>query len=190
MSARRRALLLASAALAGCAMPVRERNLAGSVPPVTALQWRNFVDEKLRGQVRLGEPKGADAEAVGILQKSLERVWQSRLAAKPLQDAVEDQLEQLRLLASLSEQARYVLDVNVLRLDAGPLPLGSEGEAELHWQLRESGSGRLLFDRRLRSSGEVGWGLAWPPARLRAAKESALRANLLKLAEALVRLRV
>jgi hypothetical protein len=190
MSVRRRSLLALPALLSACAMPVRERPLAGGVPEVTALQWRNFVDPQLRGQIRLGKLEGSDPEASGFLQQALERVWHSRAPAKPVKDAIEDQLEQLRLLASLSEQARYVLDVSILTLDGGALALSSEGEAELHWQLKEAGSGRLLFDRRLRSSGEVGYGLAWPPARRRAAKESALRANLVKLAEALVRLRV
>lgn len=181
------ALLLAT--LAGCALPVREAPLQG-LDPMTTLQWRSFVDERLRGQVQLGEFKGADAEARGYVQKTLERVWESRTPAKPVLDALEEQLLQLRLLASAAQPARYVLDVEILRLAGGNLPLSSEGEAELQYRLREAASGRLVYERRLRSQGDVNPSLLWPPARQRAAKESALRANLLLLAHELVRLRV
>ena len=151
-------------------MPVREPPLQ-SLDALTALQWRGFVDERLRGQVMLGELKGADAEAVGYLQKTLERIWQSRTPDKPVRDAIEEQLHQLRLLANAAAPARYVLDVEILSLDGGPLPLASEGEAELRYRLREAGDGgRLVYERRLRSQGEVGYGQLWPPARQRAAQ--------------------
>jgi hypothetical protein len=185
------ALVLLCVLLAACAMPVREQPLREGLHPITALQWRGFVDEKLRGQVALGEIKGSDAEAVGWLQKTLERVWTSRAPQKPVSDAIEEQLHELRLLALAAQPARYVLEVEILALHGGPLPLGSEGHAELRYRLREAGDGgRLLYERRLRSEGEVGYGLLWPPARQRAAKESALRANLLKASQELVRLRV
>lgn len=170
-------------------MPVRERPLQ-ALEPVQTLQWRSFVDERLRGQVQLGEFKGADPEALGYVQKTLERLWESRTPPKPVVDALEDQLLQLRLLANAAQPARYVLDVEILRLSGGNLPLSSEGEAELQYRLREAASGRLIYERRLRSQGEVSLVQVWPPARQRAAKESALRANLLLLANELVRLRV
>lgn len=183
------ACLLCLAVLSGCALPVREPPLNG-LAPLTALQWRNFMDEKLRGQVVLGEIKGADPEAEGWMRSTLDRLWGSRALQKPLGDALETQLDQLRLLAG-APGGRYVLDVEILLLDAGGLPFGSEGAAELRYRLRESAEGgRLLYERRLRSTGELMPGLLWPPARTRAAKESALRANLLKLGEELARLRV
>lgn len=182
-------LLAAAGLLAGCALPVRETSLQG-LAPVQTLQWRSFVDERLRGQVQLGEFKGADPEARGYVQKTLERVWESRTPAKPVVDALEEQLMRLRLLANAAQPARYVLDVEILRLAGGSLPLAGDGEAELRYRLRESDSGRLVYERRLRSQGEVNPALLWPPARQRAAKESALRANLLLLAHELVRLRV
>ena len=64
-------VLVLLATLGGCAMPVREPPLQG-LAPVTALQWRNFMDEKLRGQVSLGEVKGGDAEAEGWLRATLD----------------------------------------------------------------------------------------------------------------------
>jgi hypothetical protein len=182
--------LLCCLLLAGCAMPVREQPLREGLDPITTLQWRGFVDEKLRGQVMLGELKGSDPEAVGYLQKTLERVWSSRAPAKPLRDAMEEQLHELRLLANAALPARYALDAEILSLAGGQLPLSSEGEIEVRYRLREVDSGRLVYERRLRSQGEIGYGLLWPPARQRAAKEAALRANLRKLSEELVRLRV
>ncbi len=190
MLVRPAAALSLSLALAGCAMPVREVPLHQGQNPITTLQWRGFVDERLRGQVQLGELKGADAEALGWMRKTLDHVWGSRAAAKPVADALEEQLDALRLLANAALPARYALDVEILRLDGSNLPLGSEGEAEVRYRLREIDSGRLVYERRLRSQGDVGYGLLWPPARQRAAKESALRANLLRLSEELVRLRV
>lgn len=186
----RSSALLACLLIAGCAMPVREQPLRDGLDPITTLQWRGFVDEKLRGQVMLGELKGSDPEAVGYLQQTLERVWSSRAPAKPLRDAMEEQLHELRLLANAALPARYALDAEILSLGGGSLPLSSEGEVEVRYRLREIESGRLLYDRRLRSQGEIGYGLLWPPARQRAAKESALRANLLKASHELVRLRV
>lgn len=174
-------------------MPVREQPLQ-SLDPVTTLQWRSFVDEKLRGQVQLGQLVGSDPEAVGYLQKTLDRVWTSRAQAKPLRDALEEQLDALRLLANAAATGRYVLDVEILRLEAGGLPLSGDGEAELRYRLRENNaSGRLVYERRLRSQGELPWAGAahlWPPQRQRAAKEAALRANLRLIAQELVRLRV
>lgn len=185
------AIVLFCLLLAGCAMPVREPPLRDGLHPITALQWRGFVDDKLRGQVQLGEIKGSDPEAVGWLQKTLERVWTSRAPLKPVADAIEEQLHELRLLANAAAPARYVLDVEILSLGGGQLPLANEGHAELRYRLREVGEGgRLLYERRLRSEGEIGYGLLWPPARQRAAKEAALRANLLKASQELVRLRV
>lgn len=186
---RRRALLLLPSLLAGCALPVREQPLQG-LDPITTLQWRSFVDEKLRGQVALGELKGSDPEARGYLQQTLERVWTSRAPAKPIADALETQLQELRLLAGVGTPARYVLEAEILSLGGGQLPLSSEGEIEVLYRLREIAGGRLVYERRLRSQGEIGYGLLWPPARQRAAKEAALRANLLKLGQELVRLRV
>lgn len=184
--------LAATGLLAACAAPVREAPLQ-SLDPITTLQWRSFVDDKLRGQVALAPLKGADPEAVGYLQKTLDRIWISRAPAKPVADALGEQLEQLRLLANTAAPARYVLEVEILQLQGGPLPLGGDGEAELLYRLREAVTGRLLWERRLRSQGELGWGSPsslWPPQRQRAAKEAALRANLRRLAEELVRLRV
>lgn len=176
--------------LTACATPVREQPLH-SLDPITRLQWRSFVDERLRGQVALGDIKGSDPEAQGWMQKTLERVWSSRAPGKPIADALEEQLHQLRLLASVAVPARYVLDVEILQLEGGSLPLSSEGEVEVRYRLREAGEGgRLVYERKLRSQGEISPGLLWPPLRQRAAKESALRANLLRLSEELVRLRV
>lgn len=189
MNALRAAVVL-PLLLAGCAMPVRESPLREGLDPITSLQWRSFVDEKLRGQVRLGELTGADPEAVGYLQKTLERLWDSRAASKLLRDAVEEQLQELRLLANAALPARYLLDVEILSLAGGSLPLASEGEVEVRYRLREIDGGRVVYERRLRSQGALGYGLLWPPARQRAAKEAALRANLLKLGQELVRLRV
>gem|GEM_PF-4570364 len=137
----RSSALLACLLIAGCAMPVREQPLRDGLDPITTLQWRGFVDEKLRGQVMLGELKGSDPEAVGYLQQTLERVWSSRAPAKPLRDAMEEQLHELRLLANAALPARYALDAEILSLGGGSLPLSSEGEVEVRYRLREIESG-------------------------------------------------
>ena len=101
MSAKRRHLLFAlPVLLAGCNTPVRETRLK-AVDERTALQWRSFVDERLRGQIGLGSIKGSDPEAVGYLQKTLQWTWRSRLDERTVSDALEEQLRLLRLFASL-----------------------------------------------------------------------------------------
>ena len=111
-------------------------------------------------------------------------------------DALEEQLRLLRLFASSPDGGRYVLDVEVMQLDSDGYPFGSDGRAELRYRLRErtdraeGGEGRLIYERRLRTEGELPWLPLLPNHRQRLARESALRANLAKLAEELVRLRV
>ena len=193
MSAKRRHLLFAlPVLLAGCNTPVRETRLK-AVDERTALQWRSVVDERLRGQIGLGSIKGSDPEAVGYLQKTLQWTWRSRLDERTVSDALEEQLRLLRLFASMPGSGRYVLDVEVMQLDSDGYPFGSDGRAELRYLLREraeSGEGRLVYERRLRTQGELPWLPLLPNHRQRMARESALRANLAKLAEELVRLRV
>lgn len=189
MPALRPAALLAAFLMAACAVPVREQALR-EPESIATLQARNFVDDKLRGEIQVGEIKGTDPDALGYLQQTLDRVWRSRATQKTVGDALEEQLHELRLLASAARPGRYVLDVEILSLGSGGLPLSSEGEAEVRYRLREAQGNRVIYERRLRSTGDVPMGLLWPPLRQRAAKESALRANLAKLGQDLVRLRV
>lgn len=192
---RRHALFALPIVLAACNTPMREQRLQ-AVDERTALQWRSFVDERLRGQIALGNIKGSDPEAVGYLQKTLQWTWRSRLDERTVSDALEEQLRLLRLFASSPGSGRYVLDVEVMQLDSDGYPFGSDGRAELRYQLRERdpsndlGSSRLVYERRLRTQGELPWLPLLPNHRQRLARESALRANLAKLAEELVRLRV
>ena len=176
----RRALpLLMLTLLAACASPVHTPALA--LDDFQALQWRGLVDERLRGQVELGEVQGADRAAEG-----------SGTSEQTLLHALEDQLRALRLMAGAPQSARYRLDVQLLRLDLGGHVMSAKVEAELRYQLRERGEGgRVLYERKVRSAGSANWldhGAA--SGRKRLATEAALRSNLGMLARDLISIRV
>lgn len=191
MTVRRRLfLLLLPLGLAACSSAVR-------TPPLVlsdwqALQWRSFVDDKLKGQIELGEVQGGDAQAQGWMRQALAWAWGTPTRDQTVQDALEDQLRALRLLASAAQTARYRLDVQLLRVEAEGLLLSAQAQAEVVYRLRERGdAGRLIYERRVRSEGQAGWldhGLASDRQRL--AKEAALRSSLALLARDLVSLRV
>lgn len=193
MPVSRRLLLAASVSLAACARPVRTPPLA--LGEWQALQWRSFVDDKLKGQIALGDVRGGDPEAEGWMRKALAWAWGTPTRDLALQDALEDQLRALRLLAGAAQAARYRLDVQLLRVEAEGLVLGAQAQAEVLYRLRERGEGgeggRLVYERRVRTEGQAGWsdhGLAG--GRQRLAKEAALRGSLALLARDLVSLRV
>jgi len=191
----RRTLLIAlPGLLAGCGTPLRTPPLA--LTPRQALQWRSFVDEQLRGQIVLGEVHGADEPAVGFLQQALAFVWGSPLASQVVLDALEDQLRALRLLAGTPEAGRYRLDARLMQLEVvgliGGLVGSVEAQARVEYSVREREEpGRLIYQRQVRSAGKAGWlDHAFTADRQRLAKEAALRAGLLLLAQDLVALRV
>lgn len=190
MPVSRRLLLAATALLAACASPVRTPPLA--LGDWQALQWRSFVDERLKGQIELGEIQGGDPDAQGWMSKALAWAWGTPTRDPTVQDALEDQLRALRLLAGAAQSARYRLDVHLLRVEAEGLLLGAQAHAEVRYSLRERGEGgRLVYERRVRSEGQAGWldhGLA--SQRQRLAKEAALRSSLSALARDLAALRV
>lgn len=191
MSVPRRTLLAALPLLvAGCGTPLRTPPLA--LTPRQALQWRSFVDEQLRGQIVLGEVQGADEPAVGFLQKSLAFVWGSPLSGQVVLDALEDQLRALRLLAGTPDAGRYRLDARLLQLEVGGLIGSAEAQARVEYTVRErEEGGRLIYQRQVRSEGKAGWlDHAFTADRQRLAKEAALRAGLVLLAQDLVSLRV
>lgn len=191
MSVPRRTLLAALPLLAtGCSTPLRTPPLA--LTPRQALQWRGFVDEQLRGQIVLGEVQGADAPAVGFLRKSLAFVWGSPLSGQVVLDALEDQLRALRLLAGTPDAGRYRLDARLIQLEVGGLIGSAEAQARVEYSVRErEEGGRLIYQRQVRSEGQAGWfDHAFSADRQRLAKEAALRAGLVMLAQDLVALRV
>ncbi|MFO1252973.1 hypothetical protein [Inhella sp.] len=191
MSVPRRTLLAALPLLvAGCGTPLRTPPLA--ITPRQALQWRSFVDEQLRGQIALGEVQGADEPAVGFLQQALAFVWGSPVAGQVVLDALEDQLRALRLLASAAEPGRYRLDARLIQLEVGGLIGSAEAQARVEYTVRErEEGGRLIYQRQVRSEGKAGWlDHAFTADRQRLAKEAALRAGLVLLAQDLVALRV
>ncbi|MBB5202995.1 hypothetical protein HNQ51_000288 [Inhella inkyongensis] len=189
-TARRTVLLALPALLAGCSSAVQSPPLAISARQ--ALQWRSFVDDQLKGQIALGEVTGADAPAVGYLRKTLAWLWGSRTSPDTVGDALEDQLRALRLLAPLPGTGRYQLDTQLMALEAEGLLGPSEAQAQVEYRLREKGEGgRLIYQRRIRSQAKAGWlDHGFASERQRLAKEAALRASLMMLAQDLVALRV
>lgn len=175
--------------LAGCASSVRTPPLV--VSERQALQWRSFVDERLKGQIALGEVKGGDAAAQGWMKKTLAWFWGNPTRDQAVQDALEDQLRALRLLAAAPQPGRFQLDVQLLRVDAEGLLTGADAQAEVAYRLRERDGGRILYERRVRSEGSANWlDHALASDRQRLAKEAALRANLMLLTQDLVALRL
>lgn len=190
MSVSRRALLLSSLALAGCSTSVQTPQT--TISSRQALQWRSFIDDQLRGQIALGQIEGSDAPAVGYLRKTLAFLWGSRIDAQVINEALEDQLRALRLLAPLPGEGRFELDAKLLKLEVEGLVMSSDAQAVVLYSLHERGpGGKLVYQRRMRSHGEAGWlDHGFASERQRLAKEAALRASLVMLAQDLVTLRV
>ena len=191
MSVTRRTLLIAlPPLLAACGSTLQSPPLA--ISPRQALQWRSFVDEQLRGQIVLGAVQGADEPAVGFLRKTLAWLWGARVEGEALNEALEDQLRALRLLANAAEPGRYRLDTQLLRLEAEGLIGPAEAKAQVEYTLREAAEGgRVVYQRKVRSLGKAGWfDHGFASDRQRLAIEAALRAGLVMLAQDLVALRV
>lgn len=184
---RRRLLLLcAPLALSACGSAVRTPE---PLDARQALQWQAWIDPALKGQVSLGEVRGADAPAVGRLQQTLGWLWGQRTETAALADGLEDQLRALSLLAALPGQGRFTLDVELQQLQADGLLGAAEAQIAIVYTLREGS--RTRYQRRVRAQGSAGWAHhALASERQRQAKEAALRESLRLLAQDLVALRV
>lgn len=184
--------LLAATLLGGCGSTVQAPPLA--LKPMQALQWRSFVDPELRQQIGLGEVQGGDAAAASLLDKTLHWLWGSHTANEVVQDALEDQLRALQLFAPGPNPGRYQLDARLISLEASGLIAGAEATARVEYTVRErhpEGQGRILYQRQVRSQGEAAWlSHLMGSERQRLAKQAALRAGLMQLAQDLAQLRV
>lgn len=186
MPVNRRHLLGLLPALAACAAPVRTPPPLG---PRQVAQWQAWVDPKLQGQIALGQVSGADAPATGMLRKTLAWFWGTPAEAAVFSDGLEDQLRALSLLAALPGGGRFVLDAQVLQLQADGLVLGAEAQSQVLYTLREGD--KIVYQRRVRAQAQAGWGdHLLGSDRQRLAKEAALRESLRLLALDLVTLRV
>lgn len=186
MPVNRRHLLLLLPTLAACAAPVRTPTPAG---PRQVAQWQGWVDPQLQGQIALGQVSGGDAPAAGMLKKTLAWFWGTPADTSVLTDGLEDQLRALSLLAALPGSGRFVLDAQLLRLDASGLVLSAQAQSQVLYTLREGE--RTVYQRRVRAAAEAGWGAHLLGSdRLRLAKEAALKESLRLLALDLAALRV
>ncbi|MBH9551714.1 hypothetical protein [Inhella gelatinilytica] len=192
---------LALTALVGCGSTVQSPPLA--LKPLQVLQWRSFVDPQLRQQIGLGDVQGGDAGAADFLGQTLRWLWGTHTPNAVVQDALEDQLRALQLLAAAPHPGRYRLDARIISLEASGLLGGAEATARVEYTVRENlpeaqaapgaadGPGRILYQRQVRSQGEAAWlSHLMSGDRQRLAKQAALRAGLVVLAQDLVQLRV
>ena len=170
------AALLAAALAGGCGTPADPLNMR--LAPGDALQLRGFMPEALRGQIALGEI-GGGAETW--------RYWGSQVSAKALDQALEEALRSVGVLAPLPAGARYQLSAKLSALQQPdlkwqPQALVSDNRvlATVDYTLKDKASGAVLYQRSIRTAhtAELTEALLFPPERLRLANEGALRQSL------------
>lgn len=192
MKLARRTVLLGLPALAACGSTVQTPPLA--LKPMQALQWRSFVDPQLRHQIGLGQVEGGEPEAREFLDKALRWLWGSHTPNEVLQDALEDQLRALALLAATPQAGRYRLDARVITLEVDGLMGSADAKAKVEYTVREreaQAGATPIYQRQVRSQGQAGWlDHVLSGDRQRLAQQAALRAGLILLAQDLVALRL
>lgn len=170
------AALMAAALAGGCGTPADPLNMG--LAPGDALQLRGFMPEALRGQIALGEIAGG-AETW--------RYWGSQVSAKALEQAMEEALRSVGVLAPLPAGARYQLSARLSALQQPdlkwqPQALVSDNRvlATIDYTLKDKASGAVLYERSVRTAytAELGAALLSQPERLRLANEGALRQSL------------
>lgn len=160
------ALFLTVGLLAGCGTPSQSLNMV--LPAAEALQLRGFMPEALRGQVMLEAVVGGSETS---------RWWGSRVSSLALQDALEDSLRAVGLWAMTQQGARYQLKAELLSLVQPLVALDTTVTATVNYKLLDSSSGRLVYERSVRTAyqAEFGDAMLSQPERLRLANEGAIR---------------
>lgn len=160
------AFLLAASLLAGCGTPSQSLNMA--LPAADALQLRGFMPEPLRGQVMLETVKGGSETS---------RWWGSRVSSLSLENALEDSLRAVGLWAMTQQGARYQLKVELLSLVQPLVALDTTVTATVNYKLLDTGNGKLVYERSVRTAfkAEFGDAIVSQPERLRLANEGAIR---------------
>jgi hypothetical protein len=167
--------------LAGCGTP--SQPLPMVITPAEALQLRTWVPEVFKLQIAVAPVQGGEATW---------RWWGSKVSQDALQAALEDSLHAVGLRPLAPEPpARFELRTQLLSLEQPLAAAEVTVRAAVRYQLVERASGRLLFDRTLRSEERAGLSdaLFSQPERLRIANERVLRANFALMLRELLALR-
>lgn len=170
------ATLLAAVLASGCGTPAEAPNM--NLAPLDALQLRGFMPEALRGQIALREVSGGGETW---------RYWGSKVSSRALEEALEDALRSVGVLAPLPTAARYLLSARLVALQQPdlkwqPQALISENRvlATVEYTLIDKASGAVVYQRSMRSqhAAELSEALFSQSERLRLANEGALRESL------------
>lgn len=168
--------------LAGCGTPSRPLPMA--VSAADALQIRGWVPEALKAQVGVAPVTGGQPTG---------RWWGSKVSAVALQQALDESFHAVGMKPQAPEPApRFELQAELLELDQPLVPaVGVTVGVAVRYTLVDKAGGRTIYQRRIASSDEAGFGeaIVSPSERLRLANERALRANIDLLLRDLVTLR-
>lgn len=168
------------AALVGCGSPARPLELA--ITDVDALQLRAWVSPQMRRNIALLPVQGGQDTSMW---------WGTRISSMSLNQAYQESLRRLGLLADLPENGRYQLQVQVLALAQPNVPVAPEVAIAVRYTLTERVTGAPLYQRVLRTTQKAGIDASLDPTQqLRIATEAALRENIAELIRELASLQL
>lgn len=174
------AALASAALLTGCGTPARPLELA--VTEMDSLQLRSWVSPQLRRNVLLLPVRGGQETS---------RWWGSRVSDQSLNQAYQESLRRLGLMADVPDAGHYELRVQLLAMAQPPLPVQPDVAVSVNYTLTERGATAPLYQRTLRTNASAGVSDSLNPhEQLRMASESALRNNIAELIRELASLQL
>jgi len=170
--------------LAGCGTPAEAPQMGLSA--AESLQLRTWVPEMLKAQVSVGPVTGGQPTG---------KYWGAKVSNEALQEAVEDSLRGVGMLATRPGSGRYALQVQLVSLEQPLVALNMRVVATLVYTLVDKNadaSATPLYQRRLRTVHvtEFTEALIDPNERQRIASENAVRKGVLTVVRELIELRL
>jgi hypothetical protein len=173
------AVLATVAVLAGCATPARVDQMTVSPPAATAGALAN---SPLRSNVAIKDVTGG---------KDTNPMWVSNVGTGEFDRALEASLRAAGMLAATRQEGRYQLTAQLQKLDQPLFGASMTVTATVLYLLVERASGKTVFEQTLVTPYTAAWSDAFLGSeRLKLANEGAIRANIQRLIETLVGLKV
>lgn len=175
-------LLAACTALTGCGTP--SEALTMSIGAADALQLRTWVPQALRQAIEVGPVQGGQAT---------DRWWGSKISSEAMQQALDDTLRSVDLLAVAPGQgARFQLGTRLLKLEQPKVAADLKVTLAIEYLLVETATGKPVYQRTIHTThtAELGQALLSQPERTRLANEGAVRQSLVTLLRDLMALRI
>jgi len=176
--------LLAALLLAGCGTPAEAPQMG--LTAAESLQLRTWVPEALKAQITVGPVTGGQATG---------KYWGAKVSNEALQEAIEDSLRGVGMLATRPGAGRYALQAQLVSLEQPVVALNMKVTATLVYTLIDKSADKAappLYQRRLRTvhTTEFTEALIDPNERQRIASENAVRKGVLTVVRELIELRL